>query len=66
MGPHFRFIQFSVGPQPITSSKDEKSTLNPAWQVWMMLVEIVGSYFRTILECWPSRDNHKIDKKYIL
>ena len=38
------------GPLFITSLLDENQTWNPTWQVWIMLVRIIGGFFGTTLE----------------
>ena len=50
MCPCFMLSRGSFEPQPITVALDEKSTRNSTWQVWIMLIWIVGNFSRMALE----------------
>jgi hypothetical protein len=40
---------YSIRPQHVISSLDEKPTWSPTWQVWMMLAKIVGIFLGWLL-----------------
>ena len=40
----------TFGLKPLTFLVNEESTRNSTWQTWMMLVESVGEFFKTIVE----------------